>query len=242
VIPLPRAHAHNDYAHSRPLLDALAHGFCSVEADIFLRDGKLLVGHSQRELRPDRTLAALYLDPLKQRAVAHGGRIYPGGPPFTLLIDIKSDGQRTYAALREVLARYRGILSSVTDGRLTSRAVTVVISGNRPLTAIAADSPRYAGIDGRLTDLDSNLPAHLMPLISDHWGRHFRWPGDGPMPADQRTRLRAIVAKVHAHGRRVRFWATPDRPAMWAALDAAGVDLINTDDLAGLEQFLLDRR
>ena len=242
VVPLSRAHAHNDYHHSRPLADALAHGFCSVEADIFLRDGKLLVGHSEQELRPERTLAALYLDPLKRRAEANGGKVYRGGPTFTLLIDIKSDGGQTYLALSEVLAQYRGILSTVADGQRIKGAVTVVISGNRPVAAIAADSPRYAGIDGRLTDLDSTLPAHLMPLISDHWGRHFRWRGEGTMPADQRTRLRAIVAKVHARGRRVRFWATPDRSAMWAELDAAGVDLINTDDLPGLQQFLLDRK
>ena len=42
---LPAAHAHNDYLHKRPLLDALAQGFCSVEADIFLVDGALLVAH-----------------------------------------------------------------------------------------------------------------------------------------------------------------------------------------------------
>ena len=45
VIPLPRAHAHNDYRHERPLFDALDHGFCSVEADIFLVEGQLLIGH-----------------------------------------------------------------------------------------------------------------------------------------------------------------------------------------------------
>jgi len=33
-VPLIPAHAHNDYLHARPLLDALDHGFCSVEADI----------------------------------------------------------------------------------------------------------------------------------------------------------------------------------------------------------------
>ena len=38
VKPLPRAHAHNDYLHQRPLLDALDNGFCSVEADISLVD------------------------------------------------------------------------------------------------------------------------------------------------------------------------------------------------------------
>ena len=32
----PVAHAHNDYEHARPLHDALARGFGSVEADIWL--------------------------------------------------------------------------------------------------------------------------------------------------------------------------------------------------------------
>ncbi len=41
----------------------------------------------------------------------------------------------------------------------------------------------------------------------------------------------------------MRFWATPDlagpaRDALWAELLAAGVDYLNTDDLAGLEAFL----
>ena len=42
-VPLERAHAHNDYEHARPLLDALAHGFCSVEADVHLIERQLLV-------------------------------------------------------------------------------------------------------------------------------------------------------------------------------------------------------
>src|SRR5918996_24410 len=65
--PLERAHAHNDYEHERPLLDALDHGFTSVEADIYLVDGELRVGHDPEDLRPGRTLQSLYLDPLAQR-------------------------------------------------------------------------------------------------------------------------------------------------------------------------------
>ncbi len=67
IVPRPQAHAHNDYLHERPLLDALANGFCSVEADIFLENGELLVGHTKRELASGRTLQSLYLDPLKER-------------------------------------------------------------------------------------------------------------------------------------------------------------------------------
>ena len=71
---LPAAHAHNDYLHKRPLLDALAHGFCSDEADIFLVDGVLLVAHEIASLDKRRTLKALYLDPLLERTRKHSGR------------------------------------------------------------------------------------------------------------------------------------------------------------------------
>src|SRR5256714_6647293 len=87
VVPLPQAHAHNDYEHKRPLFDALDNGFCSVEADIFLVDGELLVGHARQDLKPERTLEKLYLDPLRERIKANGGRVHPGGPTVVLLID-----------------------------------------------------------------------------------------------------------------------------------------------------------
>ena len=50
--PLWRAHAHNDYLHPRPLLDALGHRFGSVEADIFLDGKQLLVAHDPVDLDP----------------------------------------------------------------------------------------------------------------------------------------------------------------------------------------------
>src|SRR5437868_5553114 len=77
VAPLARTHAHNDYEHNRPLFDALDCGFCSVEADIWLVKGELLVGHTPLALKKDRTLEKLYLDPLRTRAKANGGKVYP---------------------------------------------------------------------------------------------------------------------------------------------------------------------
>ncbi|MFC1605118.1 hypothetical protein ACFL5F_08845, partial [Planctomycetota bacterium] len=93
VIPLSRAHAHNDYEHDRPLYDALDQGFNSVEADIFLVDDDLHVAHNRRDITSERTLRRLYLDPLRERVKQNGGRVYPNpGAPgqFTLLIDIKT--------------------------------------------------------------------------------------------------------------------------------------------------------
>src|SRR5947209_11603808 len=61
--PQIHLHAHNDYLHERPLSDALEHGFCSVEADVHLVAGKLLVAHEIEAVKADRTLQSLYLDP-----------------------------------------------------------------------------------------------------------------------------------------------------------------------------------
>jgi glycerophosphoryl diester phosphodiesterase len=101
-----------------------------------------------------------------------------------------------------------------------------------------AEKVRYAGYDGRLSDLNSDAPADFMPLVSDNWLLNFKWKGTGPIPAADREKLRDVVAKAHAHGRRIRLWATPDTTDMWRELRAGGVDMINTDDLAGLEKFL----
>src|SRR3954468_3891095 len=71
--PLLALHAHNDYEHPRPLLDALDHHFCSIEADIYLVDGKLLVAHERKQVTPERTLESLYLEPLRDRVLKGRG-------------------------------------------------------------------------------------------------------------------------------------------------------------------------
>lgn len=236
--PLPKAHSHNDYLQNRPLQDALDLGFCSVEADIFFVDGQLLVGHSRLEVSKDRTLKKIYLEPLRQRALQNNGRIHRDGPVFTLLIDIKAEGAKTYQALRAELLEYRDIVSHQEDSRLRERAVSVVISGDRAFDVIAADKTRVARIDGRLSDLDTRYSADLIPLISDNWRNHFEWRGKGKFPAVEKARLDDIVQQAHRKGRKVRFWAAPDMASAWKVLDEADVDMINTDDLSGLSRFL----
>lgn len=241
-LPLPRAHAHNDYRHERPLMDALAHGFCSVEADIFLIDGQILVGHDRGELRADRTLQALYLDPLRQRVTDNQGHVFPGVPRFTLLIDIKSDGVTTFRALHDVLTQYRAMLTRFDEGKTHRGAVTVIISGNRAVDEIGSHRVRCAAIDGRLSDLAHDRPVDMMPLISDNWRNHFSWRGIGTFPEEEKVKLRNLVNAAHDQHKRIRFWATPDNEAAWRVLHEAKVDLINTDDLAGLQRFLARRR
>ncbi|HWN94426.1 MAG TPA: phosphatidylinositol-specific phospholipase C/glycerophosphodiester phosphodiesterase family protein [Methylomirabilota bacterium] len=257
--PLFRAHAHNDYLHARPLADALAHGFWSVEADIWLTNGVLLVAHDFDKTSPERTLQKLYLDPL--RAFVKTNRVglavlsepglnrergavrtpRPTLPPITLLIDVKSAAEPTWAALHDVLKGYSDIFTRFESNVIHTNAVIAIISGSRAEATMRGEAVRFAALDGRLPDLESNPPVALVPLISDNWTRHFKWRGNGPLPEDERAKLRELVARTHAQGRRIRLWAAPDTAAGWKELRDAGVDLLNTDKLAAMQQFLREQ-
>jgi len=252
VRPLAQAHAHNDYEHDRPLFDALGEGFTSVEADIYLVDGDLLVAHDPEDLDPARTLTSLYLEPLRERVIGNHGGVYRGFRDFQLLIDIKTEGESTYAALDALLRepRYAFLWTTFRYGHVRTRAVTAVVSGNRPRATMEAQRTRVAFYDGRIanqSDLGPGADARLTPLVSDNWTNLFSWTGAGQMPADEKAELREIIRTAHRAGQRVRFWATPDvagpeRDAVWRELVAADVDHINTDDLKGLADFLRSAR
>ncbi|MET9764805.1 phosphatidylinositol-specific phospholipase C/glycerophosphodiester phosphodiesterase family protein, partial [Streptomyces sp. NPDC006372] len=235
--PLWRAHAHNDYEHPRPLLDALDHRFGSVEADIYLVGDQLLVAHDPEDLDPARTLESLYLDPLAARVRANHGRVYRGyRGSLQLLVDIKTEGASTYRELDRHLGRYRHLFTTYAHGRVRRGPVTVVVSGDRAArTPMEAQAVRRAFYDGRLTDLGSPAPASFIPLISDNWSLNFTWQGVGAFPDTEREKLRGIVRTAHRRGQKVRFWATPDLPgpsrdALWGELLAADSDFLNTDD------------
>jgi hypothetical protein len=260
-VPVPRTHAHNDYAHPHPLFDALHHGFVGVEADVFLVGKELRLAHDKvDDWSTVPTLEAAYLTPLSElKTWRNSGGIYPDGTPLLLLVDIKTPEIPTYQRLHEVFAAYEaanpGLFTTYTrspDGhyKVKRGAVNVIISGNRPREAMAAQPLRYAGYDGRPSDIGPDLrpdesPA-FVPLISENWEKVFtgelKWDGAGPMPAATREKLKQLVGAVHAEGKMLRFWKLPaDAPAVWGPLYDAGVDLINTDDLRGLAEHLKSR-
>ena len=253
-VPLTRTHAHNDYEHTRPLFDALDQGFCSVEADVFLVNGELLVAHNRGDVKPERTLQALYLNPLRDRVRANGGHVYPElgsnkalrrplaatAPEveFTLLIDIKTDGADVYRRLQSLLPEYKEMLTHFTPESTTPGAITVILSGDRPRAMVAAEKERWCAQDGLLTDLDANTSVHLVPLVSESWRPTFHWFTNGVLAKPDQVLLRSTVERTHAQGRRLRFWGIQDQPYVWREFHAAGVDMINTDKLADLAAML----
>lgn len=239
---LVHAHAHNDYMHARPLLGAVERGFCSVEADVWLVDGEVLVAHDRQDCTPERTLRSLYLEPLRTRIAEQGGRVHRDGPlEFQLLIDFKSGGRATWEAVRDELRAFADILTSFgPDGRKPG-PVLAVLSGAAPDDVVLADEERLCAVDGWFGEVERGLGPDQVPLLSASWLDQFQWTGHGPMPEDQRRRLLDLTARAHAAGRKIRFWAVPNRVRLWAEQLACGVDWLNLDNLPSAERFLRAR-
>ncbi|MEL6796368.1 MAG: hypothetical protein AAFO89_06035 [Planctomycetota bacterium] len=223
-------HSHNDYEHSEPLWAALRSRARSIEIDVFPGEGTLLVAHDRDEVRADRTIDTMYLDPLRQRMETLGG-VYPHQPdeqPIILLIDFKAEPERCLALLVERTRPLKRFLARRDENGVFRGAIVICVSGVVPRDSIRSLPSRDIFIDGRLADLDSE-PCDSMPLISSRWSDTFAWNGTGPIPPAELERLRAIVRAAHDHDAMVRFWAAPYIPAAWDTLLSAGVDLINTD-------------
>ena len=192
------------------------------------------MGHDRKDLKPGRTLEAVYLDPLRARVERNGGTVYGQPGVLSLLVDVKEDGAAVQRALRERLPGYARMLSDRTGTTVHARAVQIVLSGAR--TESCAEGDGFIFKDGTLGNL-ADEPFRT-PWISASYLDTFR-SFLAPLPPTKRAELDLLVTKAHDGGKRLRFWAAPDGPAAWGELRDAGVDLLNTDHLASLRAFLL---
>ena len=239
-VPIPNGFAHNDYKHQHPLFDALDYGFTNIEADVFLEDTTLVVGHFCPLFRHGHNLENLYLRPLYARVAQNKGRVYPDyDQPIILMIDVKTKANRTYRELERVLSNYSSMLTSFRNGKVTFGAVTVVISGHKPYGMLALEERRFAFIDEDLRKVSrDSSSANVFSMASCKYSRLLRWNGKGPIPPRQEQRLENFVTMAHRIGTKVRLWASPERKVVWDELLKCGVDLINTDRLAALSGYL----
>lgn len=241
--PLPNGFAHNDYRHKHPLHDALDNGFTNIEADIFLKNNKLIVAHVFPYFKGKRTLETLYFKPLLDRITSNNGRVYPNyNTPVILMIDIKTGANDTYEALKPLLEKYKSILSGLENGKMVYRAVTVVLSGHKPYGSIENEEDRLAFIDEDLRKVprDSTY-SNVFSMASCKYSKMIRWDGKGIIPNAEKVKLCAFVTMAHKLGEKVRLWASPEKKVVWDELLNCGVDLINTDRLPALKNYLSTR-
>jgi hypothetical protein len=239
---LTAAYSHNDYWHKRPFHDALGHGFTHMEVDIFLYHGHLVVAHTLPLFKRQRSLEDLYLKPIQHYIESRKREDPCAMDTLLLMIDIKSEGEKTLLVLKSLLEKYRPYLSSYENGQIVRRSLTIVLTGHRPLMLLQNENDRLFFVDENLRQVNKDeLFQHLYTVASCKYSKILKWKGKGSIPEEERSHLLDLVTKAHLYGKKVRLWASPENESVWSELLACGVDLINTDQLEALRRFFIDR-
>lgn len=231
-------HSHNDYYQRVPFYQAYAQQVYAIEVDVFANeDGTLLVGHDRQELRAERTLDALYVQPIVNVYEQNGGKAWKDAEDrLVLLIDLKTPAATTLDHVVSLLEKY----PEVFDETQNPMAAQVVVSGDMPRPEQFADFPHFIQFDGRLDITYTSEQLERIAFVSAAFGNYAQWNGKGSMVDAQSENVETAIAAAHALGKKIRFWGTPDGITAWATLHRMGVDIINTDRVENCAAFFSD--
>lgn len=234
------AFSHNDYWREKPLFDALALGYNCVEADLHLINGQLYVAHDKPEdLTTTPTFEELYIKPLIERIKANNGKVYTQSDrPFYLMVDCKTNGEELYPELKKILEPYKTYFCSVDNGQYKDGAILLFLSGSRPMKSLPEEQTRFVFLDGKIDEMGQNIPASLMPVISDNYSACFTWDGKGKMSPEELNKFRELLKQAHQEGKLFRFWGAPVTNEYIDLILSEGIDLVGADDLANFIPFL----
>ncbi|KAG9247850.1 hypothetical protein BJ878DRAFT_453627 [Calycina marina] len=248
-------HSHNDYWRDVPFYTALSLGVISVEADVWLYNNTLHVGHEKSALTAARTFESLYINPivdvLKRQNPANSSFVTgntangvfdtSSSQTLYLFVDVKTDGATTWPVVIKALQPLRdlGYLSTVNGTHFTSGPVTVLGTGNTPLNQVQPVAIRDYFWDAQIPTLNTtfaNITSLVSPIASTDFEANFGPVLGTSLNETQLQLLRDQVAYSHAKGIKVRYWDQPGWPistrnGIWRQLYSEAVDLINCDDL-----------
>nr|DAF45233.1 MAG TPA: ALP protein [Siphoviridae sp. ctBLh2] len=219
-------HSHNDYAQRVPFYQAYAQQVSSIEADVFLHDGQLLVGHDVEDLRADMTFEALYVEPIVTLFARNGGRAFrDSDQTLQLMVELKSETDPTLRAVAALLGRW----PEVFDPEVNPAAVRVAVTGRVPAPEAFDRYPRFLGFDGAWDADYTPEQLERIALISTNFRDFSQWNGKGTIIPAEKERLEQVIDRAHEQGKPVRFWNAPEGTTVYYTFYDMGIDYINTD-------------
>jgi alkaline phosphatase len=233
------AHSHNDYSNDVPFWLAYRNHFGSIEADIWAVNGELFVAHNSADIKPEKTLDILYIQPIVKLFGQNKGKAWAeNSSTFQLMIDLKTTTEPTLSLLVEKLGKY----PEVFDPKTNEHAVRIVITGNRPDPVNFEKYPAFIFFDGLLNLKYTNGQSKRVPLYSENIKQFSIWNGEGDISENERSRLIQIADSVHSINKKIRFWNCPDNEKAWKTYIEIGIDYLNTDHIIILSEFLNNQR
>ena len=221
------AHAHNDYEHNIPFMQAYNLGFGSIEADVILQNDSLFVGHSAGDIITKPLFFERdYIQPLQDALLKQKDTTRK----VILLIDIKTEALATLNKVIAIIEKYP-LLTKTT-------AVQFVITGNQPKPSTFGEYPLYIYFDGNINNPEHIKQINRIGIFSDNFRKYSVWNGKGNIPEKEENALITVIQKAHALHKKIRFWGCPDNIHTWKTFMDLQVDYINTDHIEKLADFL----
>ena len=229
-------HSHNDYNRTVPFYEAYSQHCTSIEADVFLQDGQILVAHNREDVSADKSLREMYMEPIARIFRSNGGRMWEDSEDrLQLMVDLK-----TAESLPGVVA----LAEEYPDVFTTEKGVMIVITGAVPSPEDFGKWPSWLWFDGDFKDGKIQYtPEQLkrIALISTDFRKFARnWNGKGRMINPELDAVMGAIEAAHAAGKPIRFWDAPEGTTAYFTLHRLGVDFFNTDHPAQCALFFDD--
>lgn len=227
ILASPMIHSHNDYKQAIPFWYAYGSNAKSIEVDLVIDNNALYISHGDDIIDSKRTMASLYLKPLKEAVDLNLGSTNN----LHFLVDMKSDAAQSLALLLPILQAY--------EETINKSGVKFVISGNRTPLEDYLSLPSYIMMDYQSLEPVENRDAwDKVSMISLAFKPYSSWNGEGEIPLEDQERIKQVVETAHQMNKPFRFWGTPDTENAWQQLWALGVDIINTDQPDSVNRYL----
>ncbi len=232
------AHSHNDYEQQTPFILAYNAHFGSIEADIWAVNGDLFVAHNKSDIKAEKSLDSLYIQPIVRLFRKNSGKAWNDhSSTFQLMIDLKTAFEPTLSLLVEKLKKYPDVF----DSNQNNNAIRVVITGNRPDPSGFSKYPLFIWFDGNVTLKYNDQQLKRIALYSENLANFTTWKGKEAIQEKEEIRLKQIIDSVHGLNKKIRFWNAPDDAFAWKTLMNLKVDYINTDHIQELSTWLQNK-
>lgn len=235
----PVISSHN-FEGSADLWESIGKGIFNYQADVMYIYGKIFV----TPLMPDSpehhlpTLTDAYLYPLYNQFKKNNGEIIPGyQSDIYLVLNLTAQPVQVYKQLAIEMRPFMDMLTYKNADSEHQGKLRILIKDKAQLQTINNIKPSFLGLVGNSGDVDKNSDPNQMPLIEIDFNELTNWKGTGNIPFEDFVKIKDLVAKVHAQGKKISLINCPSYQQVADLIKTAKVDFLSTPEAIKMAGF-----
>ncbi len=230
-----------NFVNNNNLWESIGRGVVNYQADVMYIYGKIFV----TSLMPDSsshklpTLTDAYLYPLFNQYKKNNSEILPGysGDIF-LVLNLTTQAVQIYKQLAVEMRPFADMLTYTLDGQKHQGKLRILVKDKSAFETINSIKPSFLGLVGNQNDIDKSVDSEKMPLIELDFNELTNWKGTGNIPFEDFTKIKSLVAKIHAQNKKVSLVNCPAYKPVAEFVKSANIDFMNTsEDIRMLDFF-----